>query len=105
MGLAYKKNVDDDRESPTYKLIDILEKYGAKVDFHDPFIPVIRPSREHGQYAGRKSVDVLKAGEYDVVLVSTNHDGVDYDALLKSAKLIVDSRGVYKAGTEKVIQA
>ncbi len=105
VGLAYKKNVDDDRESPGYKLIEILEKRGASVDYHDPFIPVIRPSREHGQYAGRKSTPIEKAGEYDLVLIATDHDGLDYESLRKNAKVVVDTRGVFPRGGEKVVIA
>jgi UDP-N-acetyl-D-glucosamine dehydrogenase len=72
LGLAYKANVDDDRESPSYHLIEKLEARGAIVSYNDPFIPVIRPSREFARYAGRKSVEVSPA--YDLILVATPHD-------------------------------
>ena len=72
LGLAYKPNVDDDRESPSYILIAELEKRGAIVDYNDPHVPVIRPSREHSEYAGRESVE-LKPDGYDLVLISTHH--------------------------------
>ena len=58
LGLAYKPNVDDDRESPSYILIEKLELKGASVDYHDPYVPVIRPSREHSHLAGRKSMRI-----------------------------------------------
>jgi UDP-N-acetyl-D-glucosamine dehydrogenase len=71
-GLAYKANVDDDRESPSYELMKELEEKGAIVHYNDPFVPVIRMTREHPQFAGRKSVDISK--NYDLILISTAHD-------------------------------
>lgn len=73
LGLAYKANVDDDRESPTYKLIEKFEALGAKVSYHDPHVPVIPMTREHAEYAGRKSVGEIKDG-YDLIVLSTGHD-------------------------------
>jgi UDP-N-acetyl-D-glucosamine dehydrogenase len=72
LGLAYKPNVDDDRESPSYRLIEKLEHFGATVSYNDPYIPTIRPSREYAQYSGRKSVPITS--EYDLVVVATAHD-------------------------------
>jgi len=105
IGLAYKKNVDDARESPSYKLIELFEKRGCKVDYHDDYLPVIPPSREHGQYAGRTSQPLERAGEYDAVVISTDHDYIDYDALLQRARLVIDSRGVYRQADPKVVKA
>ena len=73
LGLAYKANVDDDRESPTYKLIEKLEALGALASYHDPHIPVIPRTREHAEYAGRRSVGNI-SDEYDLILLSTAHD-------------------------------
>lgn len=73
LGLAYKANVDDDRESPTYKLIEKLEALGATVSFHDPHIPVIPKTREHAEYAGRESVGEI-TDQYDLILLSTAHE-------------------------------
>jgi UDP-N-acetyl-D-glucosamine dehydrogenase len=94
VGLAYKKNVDDTRESPSFKLIELLEKYGATCDVHDPFIPMIPLTREHPNLAGRRSVslnDEVISG-YDAVLIATDHDSIDYKAIVESAKLVVDTR-------------
>ena len=78
LGLAYKPNVDDDRESPSYVLLDRLEKRGAKVDYNDPYVPVIRPTREHPQFAGRESVPL--SPDYDLLLVCTGHqEYLEYD--------------------------
>lgn len=94
VGLAYKKNVDDIRESPSFKLIEMLEKRGTQCDVHDPFVPVVPRTREHPDLAGRKSVllDPAKVATYDAVLISTDHDAVDYAALVRSAKLVIDAR-------------
>jgi len=73
LGLAYKADVDDDRESPTYKLIEKLEALGARVSYHDPHIPVIPKTREHAEYAGRKSIAEITS-DYDVILLSTAHE-------------------------------
>lgn len=111
LGIAYKKNVDDMRESPSLKLIELIEARGAHVDYHDPYIPVIPMTREHAPLAGRTSVpltaDVLKG--YDGVLIATDHDEVDYRLVVEASKLVVDTRNaVVKAGlplTDTVIKA
>lgn len=73
LGLAYKANVDDDRESPSYKLIQKLETLGAMVAYHDPHVPVIPKTREHAEYAGRCSVPAVTS-DYDLILISTAHE-------------------------------
>jgi UDP-N-acetyl-D-glucosamine dehydrogenase len=96
LGLAYKKNVPDIRESPTFKLMELLEHRGATVEFHDPHVSKIPPTREHANYTGRKSValssEVLEG--FDAVLISTDHDAVDYALIHDHARLIVDTRNV-----------
>ena len=94
LGVAYKKNVEDIRESPAFKLFELLEKRGATVDFYDPYVDRIPTTREHPQLAGRASItwDPVAFGGYDVVLIATDHDDVDYVTLSKHAKLIVDTR-------------
>ena len=94
LGLAYKPNVDDERESPSYVLMERLVQRGANVEYYDPFIPVIRPTREHGHFAGKKSVGWSREeiGQYDVVLIATNHAIVNYHELSQWADCIVDTR-------------
>ena len=94
LGLAYKKNVDDIRESPSLRLIEMIEERGATVDYHDPYVPVLPKTREHSALAGRKSVslDAANVASYDAVLIATDHDVVDYRALVAAAKIVVDSR-------------
>ena len=96
LGLAYKANVDDDRESPSYVLMDLLKARGADVSFFDPYIPVIRPSREYSHWAGTKSVKWNRKiiSSFDAVLISTAHDAVNYKNLADWARLIVDTRNV-----------
>lgn len=105
VGLAYKKNVDDARESPSYKLMELLEEQGAVVDYSDPHIPTIPESREYSHFKGRKSVPTELAGDYDAVLVATDHSAVDWKDLLERARLIIDTRGVYRGPHDKVIKA
>lgn len=92
IGLAYKKDVDDLRESPTLKLIELFESRGAVADYHDSHIAEMKETREHPNLLGRKSVPIERAGEYDAVIISTNHSDIDYAALGNRAKLIVDTR-------------
>lgn len=99
VGLAYKANVDDMRESPTFTLMDELQRRGAEVEYFDPFIPVITPTREHGRWTGKKSIDWGEAElrGFDAVIISTAHDGVDYRQLLDCAGIIVDTRNALAA--------
>ena len=110
LGLAYKANVEDDRESPSYRLLDLLSKHGAKVAYHDPYVPVIRPTREHPHWAGTKSIkwNQKTISGFDLVLISTAHDAVNYQQLADWARLIVDTRNVmtkYQAAPGKVWKA
>ena len=97
LGLAYKKNVADIRESPSLRLIEIIEERGGKADYSDPFVSEVPPTREYQALKGRKSVEISAAtlANYDAVLIGTDHDAVDYAALSKHAPLIVDTRNVF----------
>lgn len=94
LGLAYKADVDDMRESPTFILLDLLKAKGAEVSYYDPHIPVITPTREHAAWTGVKSVDWDKKTieSQDLVLISTAHKAVNYNELAAWAGLVVDSR-------------
>jgi UDP-N-acetyl-D-glucosamine dehydrogenase len=94
LGLAYKAEVDDDRESPSYVLMTLLKELGADVSYYDPYIPVIKMTREHPQWAGTKSIswDAKTIKKQDLVLIATKHAKVDYKALAKWAACIVDTR-------------
>jgi UDP-N-acetyl-D-glucosamine dehydrogenase len=94
LGLAYKPNVDDDRESPSYVLMEMLKQRGAEVSYYDPYVPVIKLTREHPQWAGVKSVawnrETIAAA--DVVLLATNHASVNYRELADWSGCVVDTR-------------
>jgi UDP-N-acetyl-D-glucosamine dehydrogenase len=94
LGLAYKPNVDDERESPSYRLLEKLKYHGAIVAYYDPYVPVIRPTREHLQWAGTQSVTWDKAtiAGFDLVLIATAHACVNYQELGDWAQCLVDTR-------------
>ena len=94
MGLAYKPNVDDMRESPTFKLFDLLRGQGAEVSYYDPHVPVITPTREHAEYTGWKSItwDQATVSAFDLVLISTHHSKYNLEELAAWAPVIVDTR-------------
>ncbi len=94
VGVAYKKNVEDIRESPAFKLMELIEASGATTEFYDPHVDEIPRTRGHPELAGRRSIKWNEPAlrDYDLVLIATDHDGVDYAALANNAKLIVDTR-------------
>ncbi|MFV1884732.1 MAG: nucleotide sugar dehydrogenase [Balneola sp.] len=102
LGVAYKPNVDDMRESPSFPIMDKLVKLGAKVDYYDPWIPVIPPTREHMNWKGVTSIKWEEEGvkSYDSVVIVTDHSEVNYEELLNWSSCIIDSRNVYKDLTE-----
>ncbi|MGD2114177.1 MAG: nucleotide sugar dehydrogenase, partial [Acidobacteriota bacterium] len=107
LGLAYKKNVDDPRESPAFEVLDRLLGLGAEVSYHDPHIPRAPAMRTWPDLPRLESVD-LTAGilaRSDAVVLVTDHDDVDYDLVLEHAPLIVDTRGVYRRADPKVVKA
>jgi UDP-N-acetyl-D-glucosamine dehydrogenase len=101
LGLAYKPNVDDERESPSYVLMEMLQQRGAKVSYYDSYVPVIRPTREHAHWAGTKSVAWNKETitSFDLVLIATNHASVNYQELANWTECIVDTRNAMAAIT------
>ena len=105
IGIAYKKNVEDPRESPSIKIMDLLRNAGAEVSYHDPFIPNFPEMKKYK--FNLKSLELTKKNlkEQSLVLVATDHDQIDYDFILNQSKLIVDSRGVYKNKSKKIIKA
>ncbi len=96
LGVAYKKNIDDMRESPALKLIEILTKKGAEVDYNDPYLPKLPPTRKYNY--NLYSVDLKKDSIrlYDLIILTTDHDDYDYDFIYKHAKLILDTRNAFK---------
>lgn len=94
IGLAYKKNVDDTRESPALTIIELMEERGAAVDYYDPYVAEIPKTREHAPLAGRQSVAWSREtlASYDAAFICTDHDDVDYVELVAHSRLVVDTR-------------
>jgi len=103
VGLAYKKNVDDMRESPSLTIMKLLAEQGAAVDYHDPHIPIIPVTRDHPDLAGVEGVALTSAvlARYDAALICTDHDAIDYQALVNCVPLVADSRNATRAVTER----
>lgn len=97
LGVAYKKNVEDTRESPALYILNRLEQMGARCDYHDPYFPVMPLTRDHAPLAGRTSAALSEeaVAGYDAVLVTTDHSGVDYALVADRARLILDTRNVF----------
>lgn len=92
LGLAYKKNVPDIRESPSLQLLELLIERGVDVAYHDPFIEAVPRTREYGHLMGRRSQPLDDLGAYDAVVIATDHDALDYAAIAEKAPLVVDTR-------------
>jgi UDP-N-acetyl-D-glucosamine dehydrogenase len=105
LGIAYKKDVDDMRESPSVELMEILEEKGAIIDYSDPHVPVFPKMREH--HFDLQSVDLTPANiaKYDVLLLATDHSKFDYNVIKENAQLIIDTRGVYTEAANHIIKA
>jgi UDP-N-acetyl-D-glucosamine dehydrogenase len=90
LGLAYKKDIDDLRESPSLTIIELLQKQGAEVSYNDPFLPFVGRGRKYDLQM--KSVSLDNLGQYDCVLIVTDHSAYDYTRLVREAQLVVDTR-------------
>jgi UDP-N-acetyl-D-glucosamine dehydrogenase len=105
LGISYKKNIDDMRESPSVELMELLQAKGAQIDYSDPWVLVFPKMREH--HFDLRSVDLTpnNVASYDAVLLATNHDLFDYEMIQQHARLIVDTRGVYLKPASNVVKA
>jgi len=99
IGIAYKKNVEDPRESPAFKIIELLEAQGAVVDYYDPLVPVMPLMRDHPSLAVRLSVvwSADNLARYDAALICTDHDGIDYATLVAACRLVIDTRNATRS--------
>jgi UDP-N-acetyl-D-glucosamine dehydrogenase len=109
LGAAYKKDIDDPRESPSFKLMELLEEKGAEVDYNDPLIPVLPKMRMY-HVGPKESVDITadNLAKYDCVLISTDHSAYDWDFIVKHSKLVVDTRNATKnvlENRDKIVKA
>jgi len=93
LGVAYKKDVDDLRESPTLKIMQLLQRRGVQLDYNDPYFPQLHKMR-HYNYENMKSVALSpqSIGSYDAVIIATDHSSYDYAAIVDAAKLVIDTR-------------
>lgn len=108
LGLAYKKDVDDARESPSFELIEGLHAKGCKVDYNDPFIPAAPAKRKHELDKSSVELTDENLAGYDCVLISTDHSDYDYDHIVTASQLVVDTRNATRnvsAGREKIVKA
>ncbi len=109
IGMAYKKDVDDMRESPSLILYELLQKYGANVDYHDDYVKQIPSTREHKNLEGLKSIKLTSSNlkKYDALLISTDHSYINYKFLSKNSDLIIDTRNAMDniQGKAKVVKA
>ncbi|MFO8085293.1 MAG: nucleotide sugar dehydrogenase [Desulfobacterales bacterium] len=103
LGLAYKSNVDDDRESPTYRILEMLEEKEAVVSYNDPYIPEIRLTREYAHFAGRKSVKI--SDDFDLIILCTGHDDYKKIDLANLNTPVLDTRGMFPDIPGKVYRA
>ena len=101
-GVAYKKNVDDLRESPALALMELLRARGAEVAYHDPHVSEIPPTREHGGLTGLRSIPLTaeRLDRFDAVVIVTDHDAVDHAALVARSRLVLDTRNATRDVTE-----
>jgi len=106
LGIAYKKNVDDMRESPAVEILEILRDKESEFYYSDPHVPIFPKMREHSFYMGSMELTEENLSSMDAVIVATNHDKFDYNFILEHAPLIIDTRGVYQSiKSEKVVMA
>jgi UDP-N-acetyl-D-glucosamine dehydrogenase len=105
LGIAYKKNMDDMRESPSVEMMELLVQRGAVVDYCDPHVPFFPKMREHRFDLQSIQLTPETIASYDVLLIGTNHDAFDYRLIQNHAQLIVDTRGVYISGGRNIIKA
>jgi UDP-N-acetyl-D-glucosamine dehydrogenase len=103
LGVAYKKNVDDVRESPGIKILQTLKDRGAEACYSDPFVPLLRRMREHDLKLTSVEVDAELLSRVDCAIVATDHDAFDYAFIQTHAKLIIDTRGRYRGNFENVV--
>lgn len=108
VGVAYKKDLDDTRESPALKIMDLLLRKGAQVEYHDPYVPTLRPSRHYDFNLASVPLTAPHLKQADVVLIATDHSCLDYDALVDTSSLIVDARNAtrnVRRGRDKIVLA
>lgn len=105
LGIAYKKNVDDMRESPSVEIMELIEAKGAEVAYSDPHVPVFPKMREHNFDLSSVALTPASVAEFDAIVLATDHDKFDYSLIKENAQLLVDTRGKYRAPANHIIKA
>ena len=105
LGIAYKKNVDDMRESPSVEIMEQMQHHGAIVEYSDPYVPVFPKMRRYSFDLASIDLTADTVAGYDCVVIGTHHDAFDYDMIKQHAQLIVDTRGVYRGYSESIVHA
>ena len=105
LGLAYKKNIEDTRESPSVEIMEILHAQGAKLDYSDPHVPSFPKMRKHHFDMDSVALTPAKIKSYDVVVLLTDHDDFDYKMIQKNSNVIVDTRGKFDKDSKNVVRA
>lgn len=105
LGIAYKKNVDDMRESPSVELMKLLQEKGAIIEYSDPHVPVFPTMRKYSFDLRSVNLSAEAVTSYDCVLIATDHDEFDYDMLREHSQLIIDTRGRYKTSSTNIVKA
>jgi UDP-N-acetyl-D-glucosamine dehydrogenase len=110
IGLSYKKDIDDIRESPSLELLELLKEAGASAAYHDPYVPHMKNTRKYKGLGGLQSVALTpqEIREYDGVIISTDHSSIDYEELVENAQLVIDTRNATKNvanGRQNIVKA
>ena len=105
LGIAYKKNVDDMRESPSVEIMEQMQHHGAIVEYSDPYVPVFPKMRRYSFDLNSVDLTADAIAVYDCIVIGTNHDAFDYGMIKQHAKLVVDTRGVYRGESENIVHA
>ena len=105
LGIAYKKNIDDMRESPSVEIMEQVQHHGAVIEYSDPFVPTFPRMRRHHFALTSVELTAESLSSYDCVIIGTHHDAFDYEFILAHADLIVDTRGVYRGKENNVVHA
>ena len=106
LGLAYKQDVDDTRESPSYKIMALLEGYGADVEFNDPYVNLIAHKRDYPQFVGKKGVSLADLEKFDATVILTAHKAYNYEDIVERSNIVVDTRNACgDIKSDKIVKA
>ena len=105
LGIAYKPNVDDVRESPAVEIMELLTERGAEVAYSDPHVPVFPKMRQHRFDLTSEAMSADNIASFDAVILTTDHDAFDYELIAAHASLIVDTRGRFREPDVKIVKA